>query len=235
MEQTDGSNDLYRLGGFTALVMIALVILDIGISIAMPEESTTHTVIEWFNLFNDNALKASRELGILNVLNAVLGIPVIYSLYIAHYHVHRTYAGLALMLSLLGGAIYISSNAVLPMLDLSHRYLNAAEADHPTLVAAGEALLTRGADFTPGSLPGFVIQSLASILIAYVMLRGAVFSRITAYSGLIGYTLLLIFTIWITLIPEAFNTAMILAFPGGIFVLIWQFLIMRRLFQLAKK
>jgi len=80
---------------------------------------------------------------------------------------------------------------------------------------------------------GFVVPLLASILMAIVLLNGEIFSKVTAYSGLVGFICLLIFTVWTTFIPTSFDTAMWLAMPGGLLVLVWNILITRRFFQLS--
>jgi hypothetical protein len=56
-------------------------------------------------------------------------------------------------------------------------------------------LLARGADFTLGSLIGFLLPSIASITMSLVMLRDSVFRRAAAATGVLGFALLLLFTI----------------------------------------
>lgn len=138
-------------------------------------------------------------------------------------------------LFLFGGAIYVSNNAAIPVFVLSGEYAAATtDAQRSALVAAGEAMLARGADFTPGSLVGFLLPSVAQITISFVMLRGGVFGKPTAYIGLLGFTLLLVFTIWTTFVPEALGMAMLIALPGGLLVMAWNVLVARRLFQLGR-
>lgn len=227
---------LYRLGGIAALMMVALTVLDILVSMTLPGGDSvpgTLTAVEWFDVFASNTFQGLRDLGILNILNGMLGIPVFLALYTAHRHTQRSYAGLALILFVFGQAIYISNNTVLPMLALSQDYANAVTETHrAALTAAGEAMLARGADFTPGSMVGFVLPSVASILMAWVLLRGGIFGKVTGYAGLIGFSALLVFAVWITCSPASFDTAMLLALPGGLLTLVWNISIARRFFNL---
>ena len=66
------------------------------------------------------------------------------------------------------------------------------------------------------------------------MLRGGVFGRVTAYAGILGFSLLLVFTVWTTLVSGAFEAAMLIAVPAGLLVMAWNVLVARRLFRLAR-
>lgn len=233
-----GWRSLYRVGAAAALIGVVLVLLDIVAGMLLPGgeiEPGARTVIDWFELFQSNAFQGFRELGLLNVLNLILGIPLFLTLYAAHRRAGGAYAALALALFLFGGAIYIANNAAVPMLVLSGEYVSATtEVQRAALAAAGEAVLAGGADFTPGSLIGFVLPLLGQIMMSFVMLRGGVFGRATACAGILGFTLLLVFTVWTTLVPGALDAAMLLAAPAGILVMVWNVLVARRLLLLAK-
>ena len=232
-----GWRSLYRVGAAAALIGVLLVLLDILAGMLLPGgevEPGARTVTAWFELFQSNAYHGFRELGLLNVLNTILGIPLFLALYAIHRRVGGAYAALALALFLFGGAIYISNNAAVPMFVLSGEYVSATtEARRAVLAAAGEAILARGADFTPGSLIGFVLPLLGQVAMSLVMLRGGVFGRATAWTGIVGFTLLLVFTVWTTLVPGALSAAMLLAMPAGFLVVAWNVLVARRLLLLS--
>ncbi len=238
-ENTDSRwKGVYKVGGAAALIMVLLVLLDIIVSILLPGGNIrpgTRTAIDWFTLFQGNLLLGLRDLGFLNIINSVLGIPVFLALYAAHQRVNREYAALAAILFLFGGAVYISNNTVLPMFVLSGKYAAATtDAQRAIFLAAGETMLARGADFTLGSLIGFLLPLIASIAMSFVMLRGRIFSKAAAYTGILGYIFLLIFTVWTTFVPALFDVAMMIAIPGGLLVMTWNILIARRLFQLGQ-
>lgn len=237
--ETAGSSPklLYRIGGLAALTSVLLVLLDIIAGMLLPGgevEPGARSALDWFALFRENAYYAFRDLGLLNVLNVILGIPLFIALYEAHRRTGGAYAALALALFLFGGAIYIANNAAVPMFVLGEEYVSATtEARRSALAAAGEAVLARGADFTPGSLVGFVLPLLGQITMSFVMLRGGVFGRATAWAGILGFALLLVFTVWTTLAPGALDAAMLLAAPAGFLVIAWNVFVARRLLQLV--
>lgn len=227
---------LYKVGGAAALIVVLVYLMDIAISFGGGDtQPGALTAIEWFTLLGDNSLLGLRTLGFLNILSLTVAVPLYFALYAAHRRVNRASAALALIVYLVGAAIYISNNAALPMFVLSGKYVTAATGAQRTLLAAaGEAILARGEDFTPGSFIGFFFTEIAALVISVVMLRGRIFSRAAAYTGILGFSLLSIFTIWSTFVPILFDVAMILALVGGLSSLAWYILIARRLFQLGR-
>jgi hypothetical protein len=227
---------LYKLGGAAALLAVLVALTDIGLTFlpAGAEQPGTMTAIDWFKLFQENWFFGLRNLGLLpNILTLILLIPLFLALCAAHRQINRAYAVLALILSLVGTAIYLANNAACPMWALSAKYASATtETQRTLLAAAGEAILARGEDFTPGAFSGFLLVELATLTISLVMLRGGVFSKGTAYAGILGGLFLTIFTVWSTFIPVLFEAAMILAMLGGLSSIAWYILTARRLFQL---
>jgi hypothetical protein len=235
---TSDWNSLYRLGGVSALLAILVALTDIGLTF-LPTgagEPGTMTAVDWFDLFQVNWFMGLRNLGLLpNILTLVLLIPMFLALLAAHRHERQAYAALALILSLVGTAVYLANNAAFPMLALSTRYAAATTETQRTLIAAaGEAILARGEDFTPGAFTGFLLGEVALIVMAFAMLRGGIFSKATAYAGILGGLLLTIFTVWSTFIPAFYEAAMLVAMIGGLASVVWYILTARRLFQLSK-
>lgn len=229
-------SSLYTIGGAVALTVVLLYLLDIIISFGGADtQPGALTAVEWFAVLEGNALLGLRTLGLLNVISVMLAVPLYVALYAAHRRVGRMYAALALIVYLLGAAVYISNNAAVPMFVLSGKYAAATtDVQRTLLAAAGEALLASGEDFTPGSFIGFFLTEIAAITISLVMLRGRVFSRTAAYTGLLGFALLSIFTIWATFVPVLYQVAILLALVGGFSSLAWYILVARRLFQLGR-
>ncbi len=69
---------------------------------------------------------------------------------------------------------------------------------------------------------------------ALVMLRGGVFSRLTAWAGIVGFVFLFVFTVWATFVPVFYGAAMMAALVGGVSSMLWDILVARRLFQLGR-
>lgn len=243
MAETRGSSwkSIYKIGGAAALLALIVALADIILTFLPTGADVPGTLsaIDWFGLFQEKWFFGLRNLGLLpNIPTQFLLIPVFLALYTAHRRMDKVhaYAALAMVFAFVGTAIYLSNNAALPMLALSGKYAAAAtEAEKTLLAAAGEAVLARGEDFAPGAFLGFLFGAVANIAISFVMLRGGVFGKIAAWAGIIGFFLMLVFTICATFIPATFNGAMILALLGGLSIVLWYVLIARRLFQLGRQ
>lgn len=229
----------YKAGAVSALLAVLVALADIILTFlpAGAEQPGTLTAVDWFHLFQTNWFFGLRNLGLLpNILTLILLLPVFLALYAAHRREHQPYAALAVLLSIVGTGIYLSNNAAFPMLALSTKYAAATtEVQRQLLVAAGEAILAHGEDFTPGAFTGFLFTEIAMIAISLVMLRSEVFGKGTAYTGLLGGVCMTVFTIWSTFIPLWFEAAMLLAMFAGLLYIAWYILIARRLFQLGNE
>jgi hypothetical protein len=155
------------------------------------------------------------------------------ALYGAHRRVSPAYAALALIVMLVGTVVFMTSNAALPMLELSKQYsIASTDTQRLTLEAAGEALLAKGAHGSLGAFMGFFLSSIGTLLMGLAMLIGRVFSRVTAWVGIVGITLLIIYTIGSTFVPGAGAAMMAIALPGGVLMMAWNVMVAKKLFQL---
>jgi hypothetical protein len=92
----------YRLGGVAALITVLVALLDIILSFLPGErdvEPGRLSATEWFARFEDNRFLALRDLGLWNIVNTILAVPVYSALYGAHRRAGRASAALAAILS----------------------------------------------------------------------------------------------------------------------------------------
>ena len=112
------------------------------------------------------------------------------------------------------------------MLSLSNQYAAATtEAQRAMSLAAGQATLAiwQGAAFDVG----YVLEGLALLIIAVVMLRSNVFSKVTAYVGILLGVMSL-------LPPTAGTIGLFFALGSLVPLEIWDILVGRRLFRLGR-
>lgn len=239
--QTGETNwkSVYKLGAVAALLSVLFAVLEILITFIPGGERVSPellTVPLWFERLQANPLLELRNLGLVNIFLTNFGLLLSFALFAAHRKVNPGWAGLALVISAIGGAVFFSTNRCFSMLALSTRYVAAAdEVQRAALVAAGEAMLAVGESHTPGTFLAFSLGLVASLLMAWVMLRGGVFSRAAAYVGIMAFGFLLVFEVLSDFVPALFEAAMIFAMIGGIASLVWYSMVARQLFQLAKE
>jgi hypothetical protein len=232
---SSGWTSLYKLGGWAALLIVLTALLEIVITFFPGGYTTSETVIDWFTLLQDNWFLGLRNLGLLNIAMTALGIPMYFALYTAHRKVNQTFAALAMIVSFIGVTVFYATNRAFSMLALSSLYAAAAtEIQRTILEAAGQAMLSVGQSHTPGTFLAFFLSEIAGILMGMVMLRGKVFSQATAFAGITGFGLLLVFEILSSFVPSSHDAVLILAMVGGLASMAWYILIARRLFQLGQ-
>ena len=226
---------LCKLGGVAAVFIVLTALAEMAITFLPGGYTTAETVVDWFTLLQSNWFLGLRNLGLLNIVMVALGIPMTYALYFVHRDKNQAFAGLALMISLIGTAVFYATNRAFPMLDLSLRYAAAAtEAQRAIIEAAGQAMLSVGQSHTPGTFLAFFLSEIGGILMGIVALRGKVFGRAAGWAGIVGYGFLFAFEILSSFAPSTHDAALILAMIGGIANLAWYILAAVRFFQLGQ-
>ena len=229
-----GWRNFYRVGAIAALLVILAGLLDIFIMF-LPGTATSPgalTVVDWYNLLQSQWFLALRDMGLLNMITMTCSVAVFFALFGLHRRVSPLPAALALILVIMGAAIYIANNTGLAMLTLAQRYAAAtAESQKALWVAAGQSLLARE-DLTAGAFPGFFFAELAGTLMAVVALRGGFFRRWEAWIGIVAAAFLFFFNFCAAFIPALYDSVMLVfGAGGGLLSLVWYVLIARRLFQ----
>ena len=227
----------FLIGSITTSIVILLTILDIIIGSSLGGDISTipQSAIGKFDQFQDNTLLGLYNLDFLNLTVSVIMIPSFLALFVAHRRINNSFSILALLIFIIGTSIFIANNAALPMFDLSQKYAGSNDNNQKLLLAAaGEALIVKGAHGGFGAFPGFVLITLSEMLISFVMLKSAIFSKMTAYVGLSGTLLLIIYLILVTFVPSIKSVAMVIAAPGGLLTLAWMIMFTIKLFKLSK-
>jgi hypothetical protein len=227
---------IYIFGGVAALGAVLTGIIEIGITFLPGGNAPQETVIDWFILFQKNPFMGLRNLGLLNIFLNVFAILTYLALYVAHRKTSkRPSAALAALISFLGIGVFFATNRAFPMLALSNQYaLATTDAQRAILEAAGQSMLSVGASHSPGTFLAFFLNEAAGVLISIVMLRGGIFTKINAYAGIFGFSILLVFEYFSSFVAGLNNMTMMLSMFGGLLSMAWYILLGRRLFQLGR-
>ena len=223
-ETADSSwKSLYRVGATAAVIMV-VVLFPIQI-IAFSMAPLPTTTIGWFTVLQNNRLLGLLDLDILYVADQALLIPIFLALYVALRRANKAYMTLATILGIVAATVYFATNNAFSMLYLSDQYAAATtDAQRSLFLAAGEAILavSQGTGWYLFNILGAV----APLIVSAVMLRSNIFSKITAYLGILGNALGLAFFVPAVGIFFLLISAFVLQ--------IWLILIARRLYQLSK-
>jgi hypothetical protein len=214
---------LYEIGAVATVGVLALVPVQVAVFIAYP---LPETVVDWFALFQSHRLVGLVDMDVLLLVdNALLGL-MFLALYAALAPSKRALMTIAVTLELMAITTYFGSNTAFEMLALSDQYTAAtSEAQRAPILAAGEAMIAtwQGTAF----VVSYLLGALAILMTSLVMLRGAVFGRATAVTGLVFGAL--------SLVPaSAGPLGLVFSLLSLVPMWIWMILIARRLFQLGR-
>lgn len=233
---------IYRLGAWAAMIAALvfrrnldaewLLFRSMGV-IKVGPMAPPSTILDWFILLQGNKLVALTLLKVFDIVNYMLVGLIFLALCAALRKVNKSLVILAAALAASGIGIYLASNQVFSMLSLSVQYAAAGtDAQRTMLLTAGQAVLAiHYNDNYPGVYVSFLLVTMAGLILAAVMLRSNIFSRGTAYAGILanglglGYYVTLVSAPALDFVPISVS---------AVFLLMWYVLVGLRLFQLGR-
>ena len=214
---------LFKVGGAAALFSVVLIPIQL---IIFSNVSEPGTAANWFTLFRDNKLLGLLSFEVLFVINAAVGITTTLALYVVLRRVNESFMAIALAFSFIGAIAIIVARPALDMLYLSDQFAAATtDAQRTLFLAAGEALLSmrNGTAFHVS----YNLANIYLVIVPLVMLQSNIFSKITAYmgilAGIIGFGLY---------VPAI---GIFLSVLSVLFMAVWNVLVARKLFQLGRQ
>jgi uncharacterized protein DUF4386 len=213
---------LYKIGAAAALFGVAMIPIQMIVFIVWPPPDTA---IGWFTLFQNSTIAGLLAFEGLFIVNAVLGILTALALYIALRRVNESLMAIATTLALVEAIALIVARPAFDMLYLSQHYAAATtDAQRSLYLAAGEAMW---ATFNGTAFHlSYNLFSIYLLIVPVVILRSSVFSRLTAYVGILAAILN-----WGLYVPKI---GLFLSILSVVPLAIWLILIARRLFQLGQ-
>ena len=179
---------LYEIGGIAALVVIALIPIQIVIFVAFPPPENP---IAFFTLFQENWFLGLLSLDLLYILNNSILILMYLGLFAALRNTNFAYMLIAIIIGMVGIAAYYSSTVAFEMLSISRQYQFAREAEVKSqLISVAYGLLARykGTAFDVY----YVLNAITLLIISRVMFQDDTFTRATAFWGLISGVFMII-------------------------------------------
>ena len=178
----DRWNSLYRTAAIAALISVALFMFQIVAFFVWPPPST---VQGHFALLQSRPLIGLVSLDFVIILDEVLAIPICLALYLTLRRLNEPLVLIATALSAVSIVCFLIATPALNMLYLSRQYAAASTAaERNGFLGAGQAVLSFWLG-TPYQV-GYVLGSIDMVLISFVMLRSSIFSKFTAYMGILA-------------------------------------------------
>jgi len=216
-------NSLYKVGGAAALIMVTITLTQVVVFAVSPPPYEG-TAVDWFALFQKNALLGLLGFEALLIVYVGLSALVSLALFVALRQTSPTFTAIFLVLSLIGSMAFISARPALEMLSLSNQYAAATtDAQRAAFLAAGEAMVAvfRGTAY----LASYLLGSITGLIIGFVMLRSGIFGRAIPYLRIASSVL--DFGIFVP------TVGLFISLFSVVFLLLFNILIGRRLLQLG--
>lgn len=179
---------LYRIAGLAALVIVMIIPIQVLIFTVFPPPDDP---IGFITLFHDNWLLGLLSLDLLYYFNNALLAVFYLGLYASMRKIDFTIMLIALIIGLLGIAIYYSSSIGFEMLALSEQYYQTDSVEiKQQLISVGQGLILKykGTAFDVY----YVFNAIALLLISKTMFKSNEFGKSAAIWGLIAGLLMII-------------------------------------------
>jgi hypothetical protein len=230
-EKTAGLKSLYVIGGLAAILQLITILgYSVALAILGPKPSTA---MEYFAIYQQSPFEMVLRGDFLLLILIGLYLGTFPALYAALRKLHPVYVGLATLFTIIAVAGTFATESTFSMLQLAESYLSAgSEVARIQYLAAGEAIIAGDMWNSSAAYMGGILLQGSGAIISLVMLRSSDFSKITAYTGLIGNGFDLVQHVLHPFAPSVSST---IAMFMGIFYFVWFPMLGRDLLRLGRK
>ncbi len=182
MDEENNWNKLYKISGIAALVIVAIIPIQIVIYAIFPPPETTIGFIE---LFHKNWIVGLLSLDLLYYINNGLIVLVYLGLFASLRKNDFANMVIALTIGFIGVAVYYASAVGFEMLSVSKQYYSTESTEiKQQLLAVGQGLIYRykGTAFDIY----YVFNAITLLLISITMYKSKDFGKSTATWGLVA-------------------------------------------------
>lgn len=215
---------LYKTGGIALAAMAGIIIIQMFVFMTAPPPYEG-SALDWFELFRANHLIGLVNFEVLMVIYVILSLLPTLALSVLHREASPSFVAIYLALSLVGVMSFIVARPAFEMLSISNGYAAAAtDMQRAAFLAAGETLLAtfHGMAFQVS----YVLGSLSGLIISLIMLKANLFGRTTAWLRIASSVC--DFGLYVPVV------GLYISLFSVFFLLAWNILVARRLFQLAR-
>ncbi|MBN1438216.1 MAG: DUF4386 family protein [Anaerolineales bacterium] len=212
---------LYRIGGISTLLMVAVVPVQIAVFAIQPPPDTA---LGWFELFGKNPLLGLLSFEFLFLVYGILAVPHSLALYFAVRKTDPDLAVISIALSLLATVAVFTARPAFEMLYLSGEYAAASTEDQRAVfLAAGESMLAvwHGTAYWVC----YFLGSINGLILSIVMLKSRLFGKTIPSVRMLSSVL--DFTLFIPVV------GLFLSICSALALMVYNILVGRQLLQFA--
>ena len=218
------------MGGIATLIQLVCATVTLVVAFGVGGEPSRAE--EAFAVLQEDRLAGMLRLDFASLISMIFYYVTFFALYGALRRRYGPTAALATALTFVGITVWLSSHSALSIIRLSDLHAAAETAEQRSqLVAAAEAVLAANMWHSSGAFVAGILLQGAAVLISILMLGGDVFSKPTAYVGLVTHGLDLIHVIIAPFAPDV--SVYLMAIAGTLYP-IWFVMIGVRLLRLGR-
>lgn len=176
---------LYRVAGAGAILTALLIPLQVVAFIVwpLPEGGAA----DWFAVFRENPVRGLVSYDVLILFEEVLLIPILLALFVLLERGARSTMAVAAAMWLVSIALFIGANTGFEMLTLATRHAEAAdEVARGAYLATGEGMLAAYMGNGTSFVMGYLLATIAGLLVGAAMLRSQVFHPVAAWAVIVA-------------------------------------------------
>ena len=217
--------DLYRAAAIAAIVSEVVIVLGLVTYFIWPYAPGTQSTETIFRNLQSDTLGSLISLDLFLFIGNLFSILLFLALYVSLRPVNESYALIALAVGLVAVVLLVHARPLIELYSLSGQYAAAAtEAAKSQYLAAGDALLASfdGVGWFLNNLLGGLSLLVSSIL----MLKSNIYSKATAYVGIVSNAAVCCFFFPVI--------GIFLLFVSVLGYAVWYFMLARRFLQLGR-
>lgn len=225
-----GEKSLYKIGGISAVLqLVAILSYSVILGVFGPKPLTA---TEYFSVFEVSKAEAFFRGDFLLLVLIGLYLGTFPAMYLALRRYSPVYSAMATLFTIIAVVGTFATESSFSLLHLGERYMHAAsDLERGQFVAAAEAVIA--SDMWSGSsayMGGILLQG-SGVMISVIMLRSKDFSKVTAWSGLLGNGFDFIQHVLHVFLPTVSG---VIAMFMGVFYFVWFPMLAKDFFRLAK-
>ena len=225
-----GLKGLYIIGGVSAILQL-VSILSYSVLLAALGPKPANAA-EYFDVYQSSPSEAFLRGDFLLLVLIGLYLGTFPALYAALRRVSPVYTALATLFTIMAVAGTFATESSFSLLHLGEQYVSTVdEAMRAHLLSAGEAVIASDMWNSTAAYMGGILLQGSGVMTSVIMLRSKDFSKVTAYSGLLGNGFDLIQHVLHIFLPSVSGFITIFM---GVFYFVWYPMLARDLFRLAK-
>lgn len=226
-----GQKILYKIGGVAAILQLVSILaysVILGVLGAKPE-----TGLDYFTAYEISKVGTFFRGDILMLVLIGLYLGTFPALYVALRRYSPIYTAMATLFTLIAVTGVFAVESSFSLMHLGERYMSAtSEMQRSELVAAAEAVIASDMWNSSAAYMGGILLQGSGVMISVIILRSKDFSKVTAWSGLLGNGFDFIQHVLHIFLPAVSG---VIAMFMGVFYFVWFPMLARDFFRLAKK